>query len=166
MTLPVGPATRVFLAAGVTDLRKSFEALSDLMAHHFQQDPLSCRAHNKKGRETIPCPALNHTENENDGLGQQFLAKQSQRGQCGAKQQNRRATVRDTEAIACKTRDWIVTIGISIAQRFSATCWPNYLSHPHSLRWTQRTSIPVSDFKAHLVARVTKTRARGEPGLI
>jgi len=41
MMLPVGPATRIFLAAGATDLRKSFEGLSDLVTHHFQADPLS-----------------------------------------------------------------------------------------------------------------------------
>jgi hypothetical protein len=34
--MPIGPATRIFLAAGATDLRKSFEGLSDLVAHHFQ----------------------------------------------------------------------------------------------------------------------------------
>ena len=39
--MPVGPATRIYLAAGATDLRKSFEGLSDLVAHHFQADPLS-----------------------------------------------------------------------------------------------------------------------------
>jgi transposase len=39
--MPVGPATRIFLAAGATDLRKSFEGLSDLVRHRFQQDPLS-----------------------------------------------------------------------------------------------------------------------------
>lgn len=39
--IPVGPATRIFLAAGATDLRKSFEGLSDLVRHRFQQDPLS-----------------------------------------------------------------------------------------------------------------------------
>ena len=37
----VGPATRIYLAAGTTDLRKSFEGLSDLVAHQFQEDPLS-----------------------------------------------------------------------------------------------------------------------------
>ncbi len=41
MMLPVGPATRIFLAAGTTDLRKSFEGLSDLASHTFAQDPLS-----------------------------------------------------------------------------------------------------------------------------
>jgi transposase len=41
MILPVGPATRIFLAAGTTDLRKSFEGLSDLVSHAFAQDPLS-----------------------------------------------------------------------------------------------------------------------------
>ena len=39
--MPVGPATRIFLAVGATDLRKSFEGLSDLVRHRFQQDPLS-----------------------------------------------------------------------------------------------------------------------------
>lgn len=39
--IPIGPATRIFLAAGATDLRKSFEGLSDLVVHHFNQDPLS-----------------------------------------------------------------------------------------------------------------------------
>jgi transposase len=39
--MPAGPATRVFLAAGATDMRKGFEGLSDLVRHHFQQDPLS-----------------------------------------------------------------------------------------------------------------------------
>ena len=39
--MPVGPATRIFLAAGVTDLRKSFEGLSDLVRHRFEQDQLS-----------------------------------------------------------------------------------------------------------------------------
>ena len=39
--MPVGPATRIFLAAGATDLRQSFEGLSDLVRHRFQEDPLS-----------------------------------------------------------------------------------------------------------------------------
>jgi transposase len=39
--IPLSPATRIFLAAGATDLRKSFEGLSDLVAHQFKEDPLS-----------------------------------------------------------------------------------------------------------------------------
>lgn len=39
--MPIGPATRIFLAAGATDLRKSFEGLSDLVRQRFNQDPLS-----------------------------------------------------------------------------------------------------------------------------
>lgn len=39
--MPVGPATRIYLAAGATDLRKSFEGLSDQVRHRFQEDPLS-----------------------------------------------------------------------------------------------------------------------------
>ncbi len=39
--MPVGPATRIYLAAGATDLRKSFEGVSDLVRHQFREDPLS-----------------------------------------------------------------------------------------------------------------------------
>ena len=39
--MPLGPATHIYLAAGATDLRKSFEGLSDLVRHRFKQDPLS-----------------------------------------------------------------------------------------------------------------------------
>ena len=39
--MPVGPATRIFLAAGTTDLRESFEGLSDWVKHHLREDPLS-----------------------------------------------------------------------------------------------------------------------------
>ena len=39
--IPLTPATRIFLAAGNTDLRKSFEGLADLVAHSFKEDPLS-----------------------------------------------------------------------------------------------------------------------------
>ena len=39
--IPLSPATRIYLAAGATDLRKSFEGLSDLVTHQFKEDPLS-----------------------------------------------------------------------------------------------------------------------------
>jgi len=39
--IPLGPATRVFLAAGATDLRKGFEGLSGLVRHRLKEDPLS-----------------------------------------------------------------------------------------------------------------------------
>lgn len=39
--ITISPATRIFLAAGATDLRKSYEGLSDLVRHRFQEDPLS-----------------------------------------------------------------------------------------------------------------------------
>jgi transposase len=39
--IPLSPATKIFLAAGATDLRKSFEGLSDLVTHQFKADPLS-----------------------------------------------------------------------------------------------------------------------------
>ncbi len=39
--IALSPATRIYLAAGATDLRKSFEGLSDLVTHQFKEDPLS-----------------------------------------------------------------------------------------------------------------------------
>ncbi len=39
--IPLSPATRIFLASGATDLRKSFEGLSDVVAHQFKEDPLN-----------------------------------------------------------------------------------------------------------------------------
>lgn len=39
--IPLGPATRVFLAVGSTDLRKGFDGLSDLVRHQMKEDPLS-----------------------------------------------------------------------------------------------------------------------------
>ena len=39
--IPLSPATRIFLASGATDLRKSFEGLGDLVSHQFKEDPLS-----------------------------------------------------------------------------------------------------------------------------
>jgi transposase len=39
--ITLSPATRIYLAAGSTDLRKSFEGLSDLVTHQFKEDPLS-----------------------------------------------------------------------------------------------------------------------------
>ena len=39
--IALGSATRIYLAAGATDLRKSFEGLSDLVRHRFQEDPSS-----------------------------------------------------------------------------------------------------------------------------
>jgi transposase len=39
--ITLGPATRIYLAVGATDLRKSYEGLSDLVRHQFKEDPLS-----------------------------------------------------------------------------------------------------------------------------
>jgi transposase len=39
--MPLSPATRIYLASGATDLRRSFEGLGDLVTHQFKQDPLS-----------------------------------------------------------------------------------------------------------------------------
>jgi transposase len=37
----VGPATRIYLAAGTTDMRKGFEGLYGLVRHQLQLEPLS-----------------------------------------------------------------------------------------------------------------------------
>jgi len=39
--IALSPATRIYLAAGSTDLRRSFEGLADLVTHQFREDPLS-----------------------------------------------------------------------------------------------------------------------------
>lgn len=39
--IPLSPATKIYLASGATDLRKSFEGLGDLVTHQFKEDPLS-----------------------------------------------------------------------------------------------------------------------------
>lgn len=39
--ITLGPATRIFLALGATDMRKGFEGLSSLVKDQFKEDPLS-----------------------------------------------------------------------------------------------------------------------------
>ena len=39
--IPIGPATRIYLAVGATDLRQGYEGLSDQVRHRFKEDPLS-----------------------------------------------------------------------------------------------------------------------------
>lgn len=39
--IQVGPATRVFLAVGPTDMRKGFDGLADLVRHRLSADPLN-----------------------------------------------------------------------------------------------------------------------------
>ena len=36
----LGPATRIFLAAGPTDMRKGFDGLADLVRHRLEGNPL------------------------------------------------------------------------------------------------------------------------------
>lgn len=38
--IALGPATRVFLAAGPTDMRKGYDGLADLVRHRLQSNPL------------------------------------------------------------------------------------------------------------------------------
>ena len=37
--IPLGSATRIFLALGPTDMRQGFEGLADRVRHQFQEDP-------------------------------------------------------------------------------------------------------------------------------
>jgi len=37
----LGPATRIFLAVGSTDMRKGFNGLSDIVRHRLESDPLN-----------------------------------------------------------------------------------------------------------------------------
>lgn len=39
--ISIGPATRIFLAPGATDMRKGFEGLVGLVRHRLEADPLS-----------------------------------------------------------------------------------------------------------------------------
>jgi transposase len=39
--IQLGPATRVFLAAGPTDMRKGFDGMADLVRHRLAADPLN-----------------------------------------------------------------------------------------------------------------------------
>jgi transposase len=41
MMFGIGAATRIYLAVGATDMRKSFEGLSGLIQEKLRQDPLS-----------------------------------------------------------------------------------------------------------------------------
>jgi hypothetical protein len=41
--MPLGPATRIHLAAGATVLRQSFDGLSDLVRHQFANQNFSLR---------------------------------------------------------------------------------------------------------------------------
>lgn len=41
MMLGIGAATRIYLAVGATDMRKSFEGLSGIIRQRLSQDPLS-----------------------------------------------------------------------------------------------------------------------------
>jgi transposase len=73
--MPLGPATRIYLAAGATDLRKSFEGLSDLVRHRFQQDPLSGHLFCFANRHRTRLKLLYW-----DGSGLWVLAKRLSRG--------------------------------------------------------------------------------------
>jgi transposase len=68
--IPLTPATRIYLAPGATDLRKSFEGLADLVAHRFQGDPLSGHLYLFTNRKRNRIKLLYH-----DGTGTWVCAK-------------------------------------------------------------------------------------------
>ena len=73
--IQTGPATRIFLAAGSTDLRKGFDGLSDLVRHRLAADPLNGQLYIfcnlRKDRIKILCF---------DGSGTWICAKKLQQG--------------------------------------------------------------------------------------
>jgi len=73
--IPFSPATRIYLAAGATDLRKSFEGLSDLVTHQFKEDPLSGHLYVFANRKRNRIKLLYF-----DGTGVCVLAKRLEQG--------------------------------------------------------------------------------------
>jgi transposase len=71
-----GPATRIFLAVGATDMRKSFEGLSSLVRNQFKEDPLSGHLFVFTNRRMNRVKVLYW-----DGSGLCVLAKRLPRGQ-------------------------------------------------------------------------------------
>lgn len=71
----LGPATRVFLAAGPTDMRKGYDGLADLVRHRLQGNPLDghlylfCNA--RRNRVKVLCF---------DGSGLWICSKRLERG--------------------------------------------------------------------------------------
>jgi len=73
--IPTGPATRIYLALGTTDLRKGFEGLSDFVKHQLKEDPLSGHlfAFTNRGRNRIKLLFW-------DGTGMWLLTKRIGKG--------------------------------------------------------------------------------------
>jgi transposase len=71
----LGPATRVFLAAGPTDMRKGFDGLADLVRHRLAGNPLDGHLYvfcnKRKNRLKILCF---------DGSGLWICTKRLERG--------------------------------------------------------------------------------------
>lgn len=73
--IPWGPATRVYLAPGATDLRKGFEGLGDLVRHQLKEDPLSGHLFAFSNRTHTRVKLLYW-----DGSGTWILAKRLEKG--------------------------------------------------------------------------------------
>src|ERR1044072_1555719 len=73
--IAVSPATRIYLACGATDLRKSFEGLSDLVRHQFKEDPMSGHLFVFSNRGRTRIKILNW-----DGSGLWCCAKRLEKG--------------------------------------------------------------------------------------
>ena len=72
----LGPATRIFLAAGPTDMRKGFEGLADLVRHRLESDPLDGHLYMFCNRRRNRLKALYF-----DGTGMCILTKRLEKGQ-------------------------------------------------------------------------------------
>ena len=73
--IPLGPATRVFLAVGPTDLRKGFDGLGDWVRHQMKEDPLSGLLFVFSNRNRTRIKLLYW-----DGSGTWILAKRLEKG--------------------------------------------------------------------------------------
>ncbi len=73
--IPTGPATRVYLSLGTTDLRKGFEGLGDLVRHQMKEDPLSGHLFVFTNRSKIRIKVLYW-----DGSGTWLLTKRLAKG--------------------------------------------------------------------------------------
>ena len=71
----LGPATRIFLAAGSTDMRKGFNGLADLVRHRLEGNPLDGHLYifcnKRRNRIKVLCF---------DGTGLWILNKRLERG--------------------------------------------------------------------------------------
>ena len=99
--IQTGPATRVFLAAGPTDMRKGFDGLADLVRHRLAADPLNGHLYifcnKRRNRIKIVCV---------DGTGVWVCSKKLQRGSYSWP-----ALEADTARVSLKSEELALLVG-------------------------------------------------------